>query len=306
MDRESFYDWLWSQLGGEDGGLCGVDEGTVLTPEAAEQGLETESWTVDSGEAPRERDWIGKQATEDAALYFWSAAQAEAGREFLHKHSQLEASPVEEQLPQDWDAQWKASFKGVDVPPAWEIRPPWENGPITPGKQRLLINPGAGFGTGTHETTQLCLQAMLEGVQSGKLKLVGRNVLDFGSGSGILAVGAALLGAAHVDAVEIDTLANDNAFENAKLNGVGARLTIQTELPPDPGYALVFANILKPVLLEFCPGICERVNAGRAGLILSGLVEQDVAPVTQAYQARLGRAPTRVLQLNEWRAIVWF
>jgi ribosomal protein L11 methyltransferase len=304
MDRESFYDWLWQELGGSEG-LCGVDEGTVLSDEASSQGLETESWTVDSGEAPRERDWIGKQSTEDAALYFMTRLAAEQARVFLLDRCALRAEEVEEQEPQDWDAQWKASFKGVDVPPFWEIRPPWENGPQLAGSRRILINPGAGFGTGTHETTQLCMQALGEATLSGGLKLEGRSALDFGSGSGILSIAAALVGAARVDAVEIDPLANDNAFENARLNGVEKRLQIQTELPQVQGYAIVFANILKPVLLEFCGALCERVRKEGAWLVLSGLVENDVIPVTQAFQKALGRAPTRVLSRNEWRAIVW-
>ncbi len=309
VTRAEFFEWCWSEF--VDQGLCGVDEGTVLSESAAEMGLETESWTIDSGEAPRERDWVGGQALEESWLYFTERAGAESARARLIEATKLGAGSVEEQAPQDWDAEWKASYKGIDLPPFWEIRPPWDGVlPPNPGKVRLLINPGAGFGTGTHETTQLCLQVMGELVENHRLVLEEATVLDFGSGSGILSIGAALLGAQRVDAVEIDPLANDNARDNAMLNGVQERVRVQEVLPQrGQPYRLVFANILRPVLVEFCDRICDRVEspegATRATLILSGLVEEDLARVNAAYARRLGRPADQSFSKNEWRALLW-
>jgi ribosomal protein L11 methyltransferase len=207
---------------------------------------------------------------------------------------------IEEQKPQDWDAQWKASFlnagEGVVVPPFWRIVPPWVNGGKS-GEIALKINPGAGFGTGTHETTQLCLQALGE-----TLKEKGQSVLDFGSGSGILSVAAALLGAS-VQAIEIDPLAIDNAIENARLNGVENQIRYFERLNENQrGFSVVVANILKPVLIEFSRELTARLAPGGV-MILSGLIDSDVDPVSKAYSDALG-AHFEVRNLGEWRALV--
>jgi ribosomal protein L11 methyltransferase len=214
-----------------------------------------------------------------------------------------------EQKQEDWDAQWKASFlgseNGVPVPPFWRILPPWVEPAkvLKTGERALKINPGAGFGTGTHETTQLCLQAIGEASQ--RQSLSGTRVLDFGSGSGILAIGAGLLGA-EVDAVEIDPLAIDNANENARLNSVEARLHYARAMPAEvQPYHLVIANILRPVLLEFADKLVERVGKSGSGLILSGLIESDVKEVREKFSALLGGLEPEVRELNEWRALIW-
>jgi len=279
----------------------------MLCDEAAEAGLETESWLVDSGEAPSNRDWVGAQSQENPQLYFPSEGDARQAQERLEGISGCTVARIFEQPNQDWDAEWKRSFRGVDVPPDWRIVPPWEAQDREPGRHLLVVNPGAGFGTGTHETTQLCLQAFSESLAGG---LDPESVLDFGSGSGILAIGAALRGARQVHAVEIDRLAIDNALENARLNAVKDCIRYETELSalagmePAEGYSVVFANILKPVLLEFSQQLCSRVRSGGV-MILSGLIEADVEPVRAAYSALLPGRPSRVLARNEWRAIVF-
>jgi ribosomal protein L11 methyltransferase len=180
-----------------------------------------------------------------------------------------------------------------------------------PGR-RLVINPGAGFGTGTHETTRLCLMcvglACTEWAQTPG-GVSARRVLDFGSGSGILAVAAASRGAtAH--GVEIDPLANDNATENASLNDVSERVHFWLALEPgihDGPYDLVLANILRPVLIEFCSELTARVRREGGVLALSGLVEPDVAPVTtvyrQSFASRGIRFAEEVMMDGEWRCI---
>ena len=304
--REVFSQWLWDRFQAD--GLVGVHEGTLLTSEASEQGLETESWTVDAGEAPRERDWIGGQAELSSELYFSGRAEAERAAAELRTLTDIEVTGIEEQKAQDWDAQWKASFlgakDGVFVPPSWRILPPWveQSSESRARHERpLKINPGAGFGTGTHETTQLCLQGLVE---TGAVS-PGCRVLDFGSGSGILAIGAALLGG-QVDAVEIDPLAIDNALENARLNQVQDRIHYSRALATldSPPYDCVIANILKPVLLEFAERLVERLKPG-GPLILSGLIESDVAAVEERYSMLLGGRKPRVEALAEWRAVIW-
>ncbi len=318
LDRDSFYSWMWETFSNH--GLLGVHEGTLLSERAAELGFETESWTIDSGEAPRERDWVSNQDLAETELYFYSTEGAEEARGILMKVPGLSIGVVEEQKAQDWDAEWKASFTGAQVQPFWSVIPPW----VRPGEEAgarghaggpapevlLRVNPGAGFGTGTHETTQLCLEAMgdvgLALAGGGQIAGVfeGKRVLDFGSGSGILAIGAALLGAT-VDAVEIDALAIENATENARLNGVSDSIVYSRSLSPSfSPYPIVLANILKPVLIEFAPQLVARLAKGGT-LILSGLMEKDGTDVAAHFSELLGGAKPRMLVAGEWRALVW-
>lgn len=306
LDRADFYDWLWKSF--QSSGLVGVHEGSILSEDAFKEGLETEAWTIDSGEAPHHRDWIGQQELETAELYFSTEEEARKARvelTALQEFQDLKIGPVTEQKAEDWDAQWKASFQGVLVDPWWKIVPPWEL--EESGRKNLRINPGAGFGTGTHETTQLCLEAMGSLVEGNSPQSDGfkhHRVLDFGSGSGILAIGAALLGAT-VDAVEIDALAVENAKENCQLNALDHQVRFYQALPDftEP-YDLVIANILRPVLLEFADLLCQRLSP-KGVLILSGLVEGDTDQVIARYRALLPSASFRVLAKNEWRSIVF-
>lgn len=304
ISREDFYEWLWTWLDRAKGFL-GAHEGTLLSEAAAEQGLETESWTVDSAEAPRERDWVGGQKELEAELYFTSRKAAESASRRLESVSDVRMIAIEEQPERDWDAEWKASFlgsaRGLKVPPFWRIIPYWvsdEQAGIVEGERVIRINPGAGFGTGTHETTQLCLQALAGWKGAGQ-------ALDFGSGSGILSIGLARLGC-EVDSIEIDPLAIDNARENAKINGVGGRIRFDRDLSSAKGpYGLIVANILRPVLLEFADALVSRLSPDPGStLVLSGLIERDVTEVVTRYDALMGRAAIRH-QLGEWRALAW-
>jgi ribosomal protein L11 methyltransferase len=310
-NRDEFSDWLWAKLHGA--GLLGIHEGTLLSEDASRQGLETESWTVDAGEAPRERDWIGGQDRIESELFFSTPEEAAFAAQVIRRHvTGVMVGPVVEQPAEDWDARWKASFLGAEdgfpVPPFWRILPPWNlKGVKRESKNEIIlkINPGAGFGTGTHETTQLCMG--LIGEISRVRALTGRPVLDFGSGSGILSIAAALLGG-QVDGVEIDPLAIDNAVENAELNGVSPRVAFaKTFDNARPAYDLVIANILRPVLIEFSSELVSRM-APQASLVLSGLIEKDVAEVRERFSALLAeRGASRFSEraLGEWRALSW-
>ncbi len=316
VDRDTFYQWIWQQFG--ERGLVGVHEGTLLSEEAAQQGLETESWTVDAGEAPRERDWVGKQKEVSTELYFESRNAAIEAAAELEQIPELKVDEVEEQKPRDWDAEWKASFlnagAGVEIPPFWRVVPPWVDS--KPGF--IKINPGAGFGTGTHEATQLCLQAIGEaGLRRARAvnsligestlpagALQGVQALDFGSGSGILAIGLAKLGA-QVNAVEIDPLAIDNAMENASLNQVANQIQFSREVPREPfQYSVVVANILRPVLIQCADLLVKKLVPGGT-LILSGLIESDVEPIRAQYTPLLRGVTPQVRERGEWRAVIY-
>lgn len=302
VDREEFSAWLWESF--RAGGLSGIHEGTLLAEEAISQGLETESWTVDSGEAPRERDWVSSQPWVSSELYFESREGATRAATLLRERTDVRVGAVEEQEARDWDALWKTLFlesrEGIAVAPFWRILPPWVDFDGREGERILRINPGAGFGTGTHETTRLCLGAIAESGNLGP----GKRVLDFGSGSGILSIGAALLGA-RVEGVEIDPLAIDNAVENSALNGTQESVRFSRELDCRSGpYDLVIANILRPVLLEFAERLTGLLRPG-GPLVLSGLIERDVGEVRSRYSRLLAGREPHILEFGEWRALVW-
>ncbi len=123
----------------------------------------------------------------------------------------------------DWANAWKAYFKPMRVGRRLVVTPPWEHPDLAPDDIPIVIDPGMAFGTGSHPTTQLCLAALEDFVQPGQA------VADVGTGSGILAIAAAKLGAAHVAANDIDPLAVKIARENAAVNGVA--LVVEEALP---------------------------------------------------------------------------
>lgn len=292
----------------------GTTEGVLLAEKAHERGYETESWVLDAGEAPHERDWIGQESSLEMTAYFKTEESAARARAWLLAEYDLGHEPViETQEEQDWNASWKAAFQGIEVSPTLRILPPWHDDFLKYHNEHdaaehtheafkhgiVAINPGAGFGTGTHETTQMCLQILDE---CGPLH--GKTVLDFGSGSGILGITAALKGA-RVYCVEVDPLANDNAAENARLNGLTPEQIEILDKIPDGlrgRVDVLLANILRPILLQFAPEIKSCLKP-RSELILSGLIESDLDPVIRAYQDGGAQFEIKRYEKNEWRAL---
>jgi ribosomal protein L11 methyltransferase len=289
----------------EEPSFFGVTEGVLLAEEAHARGYETESWVLDEGLAPHERDWLSQESCLRMIAYFKDEKSAESALHWLLKEYSLAPSPqITAEEEQDWNATWKASFTGIEVNEKLKVLPPWSEEWILARDSRrtkgiIAINPGAGFGTGTHETTQLCLKIL-----TGLGDLSGKLVLDFGSGSGILGIAAALQGA-RVFCVEVDPLANENAKENAALNGVSDRVIFSESIPEELKQGKVdvlLANILRPILIRFSKDIRSCLNSG-ADLVLSGLIESDLPEVIEAYQS--GGSPFSVIrdQKNEWRSL---
>ena len=285
----------------------GVTEGILLSEEAHERGYETESWVLDEGMAPHERDWLAQEKTLSMIAYFQDEASCvQAKAWFMKEYELLKAPEVKAEEEQDWNAKWKASFTGIDVDENLRVLPPWSEEFLIAKKNNELkgiiaINPGAGFGTGTHETTQLCLKLLKDvGDLSGKV------VLDFGSGSGILGISAALQGAKQVYCVEIDPLANDNARENAALNGVEKKIQFLDQIPEEIKNGKVdvlVANILRPILLRFAPVIKNCLKPNSSELVLSGLIESDLDQVITTYQEDGSPFAIKKYEQNEWRAL---
>lgn len=319
VDAEAFFREIWKQF--DSRGLLGIHEGTVLSEEAVEKGFETEPWIVDSGLAPESRDWIAESRFAESVLYFdaFQSAQSAAGW-IRSRYPNVEVFDPVEEADQDWNEEWKKSFQGAEIPPYWSVIPPWkaQDGLDRPSDKpglRLIVNPGAGFGTGTHETTRLCLESIARfalesspGVSSLEEGLLGGwSVADFGSGSGILSVALARLGAT-VLGIEIDAFANENARENARLNDVSPRVKFVEAWTAETGYDLIVANILRPILIDHCDRIVSKLKPS-ASLILSGLIAPDVPVVAARYErAFQGRAlgfERTEGALNEWRSLTW-
>jgi len=171
---------------------------------------------------------------------------------------------------EDWANNWKAYFKPTRIGTHLVIKPTWETYPARQGDLIIELDPGMAFGTGTHPTTRLCLEALerlLEPAPS------SRSVLDVGTGSGVLAIAAALLGAAPVTGIDIDPDAIEVAQHNARQNSVDHLMDCSTTPLEQVAekYDLVIANILAEDLIRMRQALASRLNAGGT-LILSGIL----------------------------------
>jgi ribosomal protein L11 methyltransferase len=187
----------------------------------------------------------------------------------------------------------------LEIPPRFRVVSPAHVLPVD--GISIVLRAGAAFGDGRHLTTQLCLQAIAALAPREKPDW---RLLDFGSGSGILSIGAAKLGAIALG-VEIDDSAIASAEDNVALSGVSDRVTFARTLDvPGSSYDIVVANILRGVLVHFAGELVGRL-APAGTLILSGLVSTDVPEVSACYAQRLdGRRPA-IYEREEWRALVW-
>jgi ribosomal protein L11 methyltransferase len=164
----------------------------------------------------------------------------------------------------------------------------------------IRLASGPGFGDGKHPTTQLCLEALAALAPRGR----AWRLLDFGSGSGILSVAGALLGAT-VDAVEIDPGAVEHADRNLRANDVAERVRQVPSLALATGpFDLILANILRSVLLAHADALVGLL-ASPGVLVLSGLVSTDVPEVSARYARVLGGAGPEVYDREDWRTLVW-
>ena len=187
-----------------------------------------------------------------------------------------QALGVVEVPEQDWVRLTQSQFAPVEITPEFWIVPTWHEPPAQ-AKQVIRLDPGLAFGTGTHPTTRMCLRwiATRQGAALGR-------VLDYGCGSGILAIGAAKFGGSAIDAVDIDEAAVESTRLNAEANGV--RLNAgQPEAASGP-YDTVLANILATPLKVLAPLLCAQVKPGGA-LVLAGILERQADELKLAYAA---------------------
>ncbi|HEY3874205.1 MAG TPA: 50S ribosomal protein L11 methyltransferase [Candidatus Kapabacteria bacterium] len=213
----------------------------------------------------------------------------------------LEAILYEEK---NWNAEWEASIEPIQVTPDLLIAPSWkkEEAQAMGSKYLLIVDPKMSFGTGHHETTRLCLQAMES------LRLHNRKVLDLGTGSGILALYALERGAKKVLAIDTDTWSIQNARENRAINKRSdpefeIRMGTIERVRPQEMLGVLFANIHRNVLLEI-PADLFAHAAARAHLVLSGILEYDAKEIQTAYE-KAGFTFQREWKENEWSCLVF-
>lgn len=211
----------------------------------------------------------------------------------------------------DWANNWKQYFKPLRVSERLTIKPTWEDyEPATPEEKIIELDPGMAFGTGAHPTTALCLRTLESVIQEGD------EVIDVGTGSGILAIGAIRLGAKHVLALDLDPIAVTSAGENTKLNNLSSQITVfesdllavlksgkdASELGVTLPVRVVVANILAEIILLFTSDVYEALEPG-GYYIASGIYknkEQDVVEGLTAAGFEIVRADRE----EDWIAFV--
>ena len=243
-----------------------VEDADALTP--AESALFGEP-----GMPPPKDGW---QSSRVVALFSKEAAAREAARllalqDFFVGCQTLGVQTVAEQ---DWVRLTQSQFEPVEITSTFWIVPSWHEPPAA-AQQVIRLDPGLAFGTGTHPTTRMCLRWTAQRDQT------ARRVLDYGCGSGILAIGAAKFGANDIVAVDIDPA----AVEATRLNAAANHVTLQAGLPELAlgVFDLVLANILATPLKVLAPLLCSHVAEGGGQLVLAGILARQADELRDAY-----------------------
>ena len=196
----------------------------------------------------------------------------------------------------NWNEEWEKNYDPIEVDKLVYVRASF-HAPQPGFRYEIVINPKMSFGTGHHATTFQLLS------MQGKIDHQGKRVLDVGSGTGILAIMAHLLGAKQVEAFDIDSWCVDNGNENFDLNGVSTRMGLGTirEVNPQGPYELILANINKNVLLDEL-AIYSGLLTSQGLLLLSGFYSEDIADLVQAASAQ-GLTLTMQTTKDNWAAL---
>ena len=198
---------------------------------------------------------------------------------------------------EDWQNAWKQYYHAMDIGQRLAIVPGWEE--YDTDRTVITMDPGMAFGTGTHETTSLCLETLDELVQGGE------RMLDIGTGSGILAIAALKLGAKEAEGVDIDPMCVRTAGENARRNGVAERLTVLVGDLSDKAsgvYDIITANIVAAAILSLAPAVPALMAPG-AKFIASGIIDERRDEVLDGLKAA-GLRPVQVKEKRGWVCII--
>jgi len=263
-----------------------LEEGSVSI--TFEDGKDTPIFEPKLGETPLWADTV-VVALFDAGTDLMPTVELLKAQPFCGPDMQFKIEQIEDK---DWVREWMDSFHPIQFGERLWICPSWREIP-DPEAVNVILDPGLAFGTGTHPTTALCLEWL------DSLDLSGKEVIDFGCGSGILAVAALKLGAAKATGIDIDYQAIDASRDNAERNGVADRLALF--LPEDQPKGLkagvLVANILAGPLRELAPLIQDLVAPGGL-LALSGLLAEQAEEISACYAQWFDMDP--VAHKDEW------
>lgn len=250
------------------------------------------------------------EEVEDAVLkrpenYRFFFEEQKNAEEFLRsvKNVCLCEVQVEKQKSADWNAEWKKHYSPIEVNDKLTIVPSWQTDYQSKSQHQLLINPGMGFGTGSHETTYLCLKLFTEEIAGEQVD----KVLDFGSGSGILGLASMLFyPEALVDFYDIDPEANKNCYQNAEINNLAGK-AFRLLLPEyrsklGSTYQVVFANILENIL-QMEHKYLTQVTSPSGWLILSGLLKHQAPGIIKTYSQDL--TLVKEVTKGDWSALLF-
>lgn len=217
--------------------------------------------------------------------------------ELLHNEGVLDFY-FEDIETQNWNALWESNFKEVEVRECVLIRAPFHKARPHYKGLEIIIQPKMSFGTGHHATTQLMVEMLLDS------KIEGKRILDMGSGTGVLAIVAAKLGAKSVLAVEIDDMAEESVRENILLNDVANKIVSvcgDAAAIEGENFDIVLANINRNVLLADMGAYAKSLSEG-GELVMSGFLKEDVAILAKQAK-KLGFKQTVQLSCDEWQAV---
>lgn len=254
--------------------LDALDALSVSVEDADAQTEAEQALFGEPGMPPPKDGW---QRSRIVALFPAQAAAEEARQllevqDFFEGCKVLGIAAVQEQ---DWVRLTQSQFAPVEITPEFWIVPTWHEMPEQ-ARTSIRLDPGLAFGTGTHPTTRMCLRWI---ARNGSERSLGK-VLDYGCGSGILAIGAAKFGATDIDAVDIDPAAVEATRSNAQANEVQLRAGLPEQL--EGPYQTVLANILATPLKVLAPLLCAYVAQG-GSLVLAGILERQADELKQAY-----------------------
>lgn len=286
--------------------LCDEDfaeMGTELLWEAGAQGVEIQDRTtyMEDTDSPGAVPVNMMAPVPDgrSRLIAFFEFNDESPQTFQSPSENLEVISFDRYDDRSWETRWKDWFKAVQISPRLSVGPPWEESP-NPNTVHILIEPGMAFGTGTHDTTKLCAQAIDETLGAWS---EAPDVLDVGCGSAILAIMAKKLGASRVIGIDNDPVAVEVAQDNLVLNHT-PDIELSTKTLNELGeFELVIANILAPVLVELKDELIARVKVGGT-LVMSGITTQQ----RDAHEATFNHAPLAHIDTKvsgDWIATTW-
>ncbi len=258
-----------------------MDELDALSVSVEDSDADTDAEKALFGEPGMPAPSAGWLRSTLTALFETEQAASEAATLLLAQDWATQAgnsvsmTSLDEVAEQDWVRLTQSQFDPVEITPTFWIVPTWHEPPAA-ATHLIRLDPGMAFGTGTHPTTRMCLGW----IAAHEVDIRGQRVLDYGCGSGILAIGAALHGGTPIDAVDIDPAAISTTAQNAKDNGV----TLRSGAPDMASgeYPLVLANILATPLKMLAPLLCGHVAPG-GHLVLAGILDRQADELKAAY-----------------------